>query len=387
MKRIIKILLIISLVLSLSGCWNRRELNSLAIVMGIGLDETENEDELKMTVQLVDTSSMKSSSKGGGGGSSESNYLNLTGTGANVISILRDFTHQISRKLYIPHNQIIVFGEDLAKSGIRDSMDMFLRDHEARLNVNVLVAKGDAEDIFEAEPQLAKIPMEDISKRIDLQSATSETATLSVLDLMTCLTSETCSAVAPIIEIIENDGKKVSSISGGAVFKDDKLVGELDKTQTRGFLWVMGKVKSGIIKVDVKDQKVNLEIVKADSEITSTIKEDGTIQFKIKIREEGIIASQTGSENMSKEENIKLLQKAAEDLIKEEIQGVIEQAKILDADIFGFGDRINRKDAKKWKTLEKDWDSTFQKIDVQIDVTAKVTAAGRLAQPDYPEES
>jgi spore germination protein KC len=387
LKKAINILFIIVLVLSLSGCWNRRELNTLAIVMGIGIDQGKKENEMDMTVQLVDTSSMKStkSSSSGGDSGSGSAYLNLKGSGSDLMSILRGFTHQISRKLYVAHNQVIVFGEDLAKQGIHDSLDFLLRDHECRLTVNVLVARGKASDIFDAEPQLEKIPMADINKRIELQGASSETAKLSVVDFMTHLTSNTFSAVAPLVEIKNDNGKKVSLISGGAVFKKDKLVGELSKTQTRGYLWVMDKVKSGVIKVDVNDQKVNLEIIKSTRKVTPILKEDGSIEFKIKIVESGSISSQTGNENMSTAENAKLIEKEVEKQIKSEIQSAIDRAKELDSDIFGFGESIHRKSPEKWKSLEQDWDKLFKTLSINIDVKATVVAGGRLAKPDYPE--
>ncbi len=380
----LKILLIIVLALSLSGCWNRRELNTLAIVMGIGIDKGQKDGEIELVAQIVDTTSMKSGSNGESSGNSA--YLNLTGTGKNPISILRSFTHEVSRKLYVPHNQMIVFGEDLAKDGVRDSLDLFLRDHETRLTVNVFVSRGKAKDIFQVKPELAKIPTADISLRTGAQSATSETVTLTVFDLMTCLSSKTHSAVAPIVEMRENEGEKVAIISGGAVFKDDKVVGELDKTETRGYLWAVGKVESGIINLNFKNEQINLEIVKANSKITPEIKDDGTILFKIKITEAGIISTQTGSENFGEVENVKLIEKAAGESIKKEIEGALKQARDLDSDIFGFGEMIHQKYPKEWKELEDVWDSRFKKLDVDIEAEVKITAAGRLAKPDYPAE-
>jgi len=379
----LKILIVFSLVLSLSGCWNRRELNTLAIVMGVGIDDVKDKDEINMTVQIVDTSVKKTSSKGSDSGGAA--YINLNGNGTNVMTIYRDFTHEISRKLYIPHNQVIIFGEELAKNGVHDTLDFFMRDHEARLTVNILVAKGNAKDIFEAKPELATIPMSDLSSRIELQSATSETACLTVIELMNCLSSKTFSAVAPFVELTTVGDKKITTISGGAVFKGDKVVGELNRSETRGYLWVMNKVKSGTMRVDVNDKKATLEIVKGTSKVTPSIAKDGTITFKIAVKQSCTIANQTGKENVSKERNVKLIKTASEKLIKDEIESAISKAKELDSDIFGFGESINRLDSKKWKKLEGNWDEEFKKVKVEISVETTVNGAGRLAEPDYPE--
>ncbi len=48
------------------GCWNRRELNSLAIVMGVGVDKGEEKNSVEVTVQIVQPSVLKSAGKGSG---------------------------------------------------------------------------------------------------------------------------------------------------------------------------------------------------------------------------------------------------------------------------------------------------------------------------------
>lgn len=377
--------IIIAMVLSMTGCWNRRELNTIAIVMGVGIDKGKKAEEIEMTTQIVDTSSMKSGSKDGESGDSSA-YLNLTAKGTNVIEIFRGYTHEISRKLYLAHNQMIVFGNDYAKDGVHDCLDFFMRDHEARLTVNIFVAKGDAKDIFKAKPELAKIPIADIARRLDIQSATSETASLSVMDLMSHLSSKTYSAVAPLVEIQQNGDKKIAVVSGGAVFKKDKVVGELDKKETRGFLWVDDKVKSGIVRVDLKGEHADIEIIKSKSKVSAKINKDGTIQVKIKVDKTGSISNQTGPENFATPENIKLLENEEEKVIKKEIEGTIQKAQELDADIFGFGEMIHKNHSKEWKKLEGDWDNIFKNINIDIEVKSTISSAGRLAKPNYPPE-
>lgn len=44
--------LILALVLLLTGCWNRRELNELAIAVGMGIDKQG--DQFRVSLQVVD---------------------------------------------------------------------------------------------------------------------------------------------------------------------------------------------------------------------------------------------------------------------------------------------------------------------------------------------
>ena len=130
-KATVMILIMITLSLSMTGCWNRRELPSLAIVLGLGIDKGQGNNKLELTTQIVKTAELKSntsndeeSSKGTGSGA----YWNVQESGDSVFSILRDFTHKSSRKLYWPHNQLIIFGRSLAEDGVGDYLDFFLRD-------------------------------------------------------------------------------------------------------------------------------------------------------------------------------------------------------------------------------------------------------------------
>ncbi len=49
------------------------------------------------------------------------------------------------------------------------------------------------------------------------------------------LTSRLC-PVAPMVTVLEDQEKKRLSVEGAAVFKHDKMVGELNKKETRGLL-------------------------------------------------------------------------------------------------------------------------------------------------------
>ncbi|MCX7714332.1 MAG: Ger(x)C family spore germination protein [Clostridia bacterium] len=385
-RKFTKIFVLCIFLLSLSGCWNARELNALNVVIGMGLDSAENSNDIEVTAQVVNLSksgSKKSKSEKGGGGM---DIVNLTDSGPDIFPIIRGYTHEVNRKLYFPHNQIIVFGKDFASKGVRDSLDFFLRDHETRLTVNVLVAKGKAKSIFEAEPEYLSLPAADIEQILEMQNATSETATLRLFDFMSCLTSKTCSAVAPLIEVLEEGGKKHYKIAGGAVFKEDKAVGELDKTQTRGMLWVTGKIKSGLLRVNAKDQNATLEIISAKSKVEPKINEDGTIVFKIKIAEKSSLGSQEGSENFATPENLHLLEIAGEEKIQEEIQSAVDKAMELDADIFHFSQSVQSKYPRKWENIKKDWDQLFKTIQIEYDIDVKINKTGNIAKPNYPEE-
>ena len=101
------------------------------------------------------------------------------------------------------------------------------------------------------------------------------------------LASSTRSAVAPMIKIKEEKGEKEAYVFGCAVFKADKMVGELDEVETRGYLWIAGEVESAILDISAKGEQATIEIFEAASKVTTTLREDGSVLIKLEISGKG----------------------------------------------------------------------------------------------------
>lgn len=384
---LIKTTICIFLIMSLSGCWNRRELDTLSIVMGVGVDKTEEPGKVQVTVQMAKPGEIKSQKDSRGGVDSSNAFWNIQNTGDTIFNVLRDLTNKSSRKLFYPHNQVLIFGRSIAEEGVRKHIDFFLRDPETRINVFFLVSQGKAGDILDVKSELEKIPANNIAKLVENQAlATSQTLPVKLKDFAARLMSKTTAPIAPFIDILGEGDKQTVIISGTAVFKDDKLVGRMDKSEGRGILWVLGEVKSGIIELDGPgNEKTGLEIIRAGSKILPEIK-DNKIYMRIEIHEEGNIGEQTGTEDLSKPDAVKLLEKIKSDKIRSEIMLAVKKAQELNADVFGFGDAVHKKYPKQWKELESKWDELFPHIVVEVEVEAKLRLMGRISKPTLPEQ-
>lgn len=372
-KSLVIITICILLILSLSGCWNRRELNTFSILMGMGIDKAEEADKVQLTAQIIKASELKQE-----GGSDEEAYLSVQSTGDTVFDAARNFTKENNRKIYLPHNQVLIFGEDIAAEGVQKYVDFFSRDHEPRLRENVLVAKGKAEEILDVKSKLEKIPAVGISSLLKSQAATSHATEVSMKDFICRLISKTTAPIAPLIEISGEGEEETLHISGMAIFKKDKWVGELTGSESRGLLWVIDKVKSGIIVVDCPNEegKIGLEIIRASRKIIPEIQED-RVHIQVKIKEEGHIGDQECPGELTPD-NISAIEEMKASVIRSEVISVVEIAQELNTDIFGFGDAVHRKYPKEWKELEGQWDEVFQEIEVEIIVEAKVRRSGTL---------
>lgn len=385
MRYLVRICVIILCVMLLCGCWNRRELNTLAIVVGIGLDKGDNPGEIKLTAQLENTAESKSGSdEGGGGGEAQKPFVNITNTGTEVFSTMRDYNSLLTRKLYLPHNQIIVVSEDIAKSDLSPYLDFFLRDHESRLTVRLAVVKGKAEDALSSKPVLEKIPAIDIAGKIKNQTLnTSEVPDINLFEFFITRITPGYMPVIPLVTLEEHDDGINAVVSGCAVLSDGRMVGELNGVQTRGYLWMLGKVKSTVVNLEASDGTVGIEVIQSKSKIKPIIKEDGTPMVKVEITVKANLNSQQGFSNQATSLTFSNLQDELCKEIKKEVMHTLQVTQELRADIYGFGDKFKHYHPDEWELRKDCWSSCFSKLEVDVSVKAKINGAGKLERPAY----
>jgi spore germination protein KC len=382
-----KIVVVLSLMIfsmvNTAGCWNHRELDSLGIVLGMGIDQAKEKDKVLLTAQVVKPAEIGSPGKGGGTGKEP--YLNITNTGDTVFEAVRRFTQMANRRMYLAHNEVIILGNELAREGVRDSLDIFFRDPEPRLTTWILVAKEKAGGVLETVAELEKIPALNLAQLLDEAVATSEIPAVNLNDFCRRLMSKTTAPVASLVEVSEGEKKKIARLVGAAVFKEDKLAGYLTLTESRGLLWVLNEIKSGIIVVKNPKGKgeVSLEILRAKSKVKVEMK-DGTPLFTVEVKEEGNLGEQICTDNLVTQSAWATLEQNQAGVIRQEIKAALQKAQDLNTDIFGFGEAIYRKHPALWKELEPRWDEIFPRLEVYIVVETELRRSGMITRPVTP---
>jgi spore germination protein KC len=373
-----------------SGCWNYRELDQLAIVAATGIDRDEEREMVKLTVQIIKPGQVKTGGgeEGAVGGEARQPVLIMESTGVTIFEAVRNFVLKNSRRLYWSHNQVLIIGKKAAEDGVRPLLDFFLRDHEPRPTVWVLVADRDAVEIIRTQGALEKISGVEMGQLIEAQTAASKNMAVNLEQFTAGLMSKTTSATAPIITITHAQRESRIQLDGSAVFQGDRMIGKLTLKETRGVLWATGKVKSGTITVRApgSDQKVGLEIIRATGNINSKFIA-GQPKMKVKIEVEGNLGCQMSEEDLAKPEMLHSMSRRMAEAIRKEVYAAIDVAKQLQSDVFGFGETVYRTDPRRWKPLEPIWKGILAKLPVEVDVRANIHRMGLITKPAVPEEN
>lgn len=365
----------------LTGCWNRNELNDMAITVALGIDQSG--DQYSISAQIVNPSEIAAKAAGGKGAP----VVTYTERGDTVFEALRKMIKKSPRKIYHSHVRLVVFGEEFAREeGIGKALDFLSRDHEMRTDFALLVAKGlSAEKILQVYtiPQEI-IPANKIFKSLETsEKAWAATAKVTLDELISDIVSEGNQPTLTGIELTgEKEKEEVQTkenvdkisptsslrIADVAIFKKDKLIGWLNEEESKGFQFITGNVKSTVGHVSCPDGgELALEVIRTKSEIKGNVI-NGKPVANVKIRIEANVGDVECDIDLSKTENIYELEKLGAKKLKGIMEASVKKAQENKTDIFGFGDAIHRSNPKAWKEIKDEWDKEFADLPVNFKV-------------------
>lgn len=387
----IKIFCLFILLLSLllfGGCTGVREIDQLGIVTAIGIDKSE--EGYLISYQVINPKSLSKSNT-----IPQSPIQVYSESGKDLFETTRDVISHSSRKIYFSHLKLVVFGEDIAKDGIKDILDFFIREHEFRTDFYFSVANGiTANNLIKILTPLESISGIEMYSSLEVgQSAWAPVKKVSVIELIGNVIYKVRDPVLPGICVVDesdqSDSIDILSLSSGTklkfkdlcVFSGDKMVGWLCRDDGKAFNYIIDNIENTVGSFDYDERtKISVEIVDAHSDIKAEMKDDKpVINISMDIKYNiGLILGELDVLNKEIEEKIN---KGVEDRITQISESVIKKCQDeYKADIFGFGEAIHRAYPKYWKEVKDNWRAEFEKLHININVKAKLDALGEITR-------
>lgn len=387
-KSIRSIFLSICVLLVLTGCWNRREINDILIAAGMGVDKVEG--GYRVSIQVVDPSEI--TAKKGGGYPPVTVYSE---TGESVFAAIRKMTKVAARKIYFSHLRLFVIGEETAKTdGIANATEFLFRDHELRADYYIAIARNStAKEILSGLTSIEKIPADKLFTSLEMSSRSfAATETYKIDDLVSDLVTEGKSPAITGIEFIgdkELAGKKENlevtdpytklKYEGIAVFRGDKMVGWLNEDESKGYNYITGKTKGTVKAVSCPedDGELSIELIRTKSHVQVNHK-DQSLQLNIKVEAEGNVGEvQCRRVDLTSQRTINQLEALTEEAIEDKIEKALQKIIQLKTDFVGLGMYINRSSPKTWEKYKEGWGERFGSIPVTVNASVKLRNTGK----------
>ncbi|CAM4191760.1 spore germination protein KC [Paenibacillus endophyticus] len=380
--------------LLLAGCWNRIELNELAITSATSVDR-KGEDWL-ISFQVVIPSSISSGiGITGGGAGAPVNVYSTTGKTIREANARSFF--ESPRKLYFAHNRVLIVSEETARRGLNPVLDVYLRNTDARETVDVLIAPGSARRILEQMMQISKISGDGIREINHLESKfTSVLPEVKLYQLAMDLASDSGSALLPEVFVAgKSDASSLKvfesttlpakiKLGRVAVIKKDKMVGWLSRKESLGVAFLRNDVKNTMLTFACPNEEnkyLTLQISDSSTALQPSL-DEGKMTVKARIKGKAVLSqSDCSSMDLYKPEIVDELETAAEKDLQRFTNAGWKAAQRLQTDAVGFADMAHRKYRKQWREWKKDWDHYFSTIKLEVSAEITITNVGLSNQP------
>ncbi|HWI63273.1 MAG TPA: Ger(x)C family spore germination protein [Symbiobacteriaceae bacterium] len=402
------------LLLTLTGCWDRSELEEEAFVLAIGVDKGQ-ESIYTVTFAIAHPGKMSGGGKGGGGGGGDDKPLMLTSVEApTVASAISMADSYLSRRVSLRHTKALFMGEELARISGMFTMDEFVRFRQARRTIFYIVTKGKASDFLKGmEPKLEKDPQRFIEQMTYNVRHTGMTPAASqiqhfVTQVNTGYTQPVTYYAALKEEGDEKSGKGTSlsesgytagelprtggpniELLGGAAFRGEKMIGILNGEDMRMILMLQDKFRRGLFSIQDphrKDLFVSMEIHQGRPMRMDVDLSGPRPRIHATVTLEGELLSIQSNTDYTEPELQTELEQATVGALEERMQTLIKKTQTWDTDVIGIGQAMVSKfpTVEAWETY--DWPSRYKDVEITADVRYTLRRFGKQLSPPRPRE-
>lgn len=293
------------------------------------------------------------------------------------MTIDRAIEAKVDRVRDFEHMQTIIIGEALAREGITNLIDPFVRNNQMRRRTYILVANGEAARILDIKPPLSLTPAFHLSELI----TQNEDRTMNILartDIGRLALNNRRKLDYVLARVINKNN--MMEISGTGVFHHGKLVGWLNNEETGAVKLLQGDIPNAPFTMPSPDPRaglIALQMYEGKAEIKPEIRR-GKVIFKVKLTIDGDIA-ETQNREFDTYDDAYLLAvgKAADRYLADYCETVFKKAQSdFGTDVFGFGRILHNYDFAFWEQHKDNWDELFKTAELEMNVKFEVRRTG-----------
>lgn len=362
------------LLLITTGCWDRVEVNDMALIISAGVDRSAN-DKIEMTVQVFIPNPASAGTEGNGGG--QGNVYTLSSISDSMAGALSELQKKLPRFFSWGHAKAYFFGEELARQGMLDEFDFLFRDIQPREQANFFICKGSAKQLLESQvdPNTYETLIKLSQKPVNHSSTMHEVEELISGESQSFLLP----VIAPSILITNKTKKEILSVAGMSVIQNQKLIGFLTPESVMGIRLLRPKDLGRNITITKKldGGKIVIKIMNTKIRLNPSI-ENGVWKMHIKLSMDADVVQNSSTIVLAKDSDaMRRIEEPFNEKIKEIMVNTLQQLQTVQkADVVGFARAFHKKYPHQWKAAKGEWEKRFQTMDIQVEVDSSIQRPG-----------
>ena len=410
MKKINQLFILSTIILTtLTGCYDYREINTLAIVSATEINKIG--DEYQVSVQAINPQAPDKTAV------PQAPFIIYTGTGKTIQEAYRSITLSASRFMYSNHLDLLIINEKIAKENISDLIDYYTRNPGIRTEFYVLISKDD--NILSVTTPIDEISSASIKESIEndykYYGVSSRTTFIEFVNMNL---NPNLEIVLPTIELVkdtptedknineeknnnedinnnkfnqeENDSNSTSNkntekteiknkylLGGYAIFKNNKLVGYLNNKESINYNIITNNIKNTIITYECsKNKYLAIEITDSSSSIKT---KNNKVSIDINLK--GNINESHCDIDITKNKNIKKISHDIEKKLNKEITNdILNVRNNYHTDIYNFKNIIYKHDYLYYQKIKNNYDETYQNLDISVKTNILLVEKGNILE-------
>ena len=353
-----KILILLTIIFLLSGCYDYVEINDLVIISGMIIDYKNNKYEI--TSQIIENES-------------ETKVKVYTTTCDNIDECLFKISKLSNKDIFISHLKTLILTESLILNK-KDFYDYFLRETKSKMNFNVYFIedkyKEDILNIYKDNNGSALYIKELMNFNNNIFSSSTP---ITFLDLIYRKLEYGIEPIYPNLKVIKNNNETVLYLDEIITYNDNNK--KITLNDTNGIYYNIIKNKLGKTVINIPCDKNTFSVLIENSKSSFKLNKNGfNINTNLKVK----INSYNCKYDLDNPKDIDTLSKLINNHIKNNIEDVINIAKENNVDFIGIGNYIYKHNKKYFDFKNDNWNNHLKEINVNIKVKTIINSIGEL---------
>lgn len=377
--------LLLALMLLLSGCWSRLEINDLGLVMGMAVDVGE-EAPVRVTLYFARGRGQTEDSNPAGGAP----VWVATREAENLADAMREIALASARRISLHHMQVVLLGDEYARSGIGDLLDFLARHPQIRLNMRPMVVRGRAQTVLETVPLLKSLQPQNLVAILEAKGGVD----WRLKNFLVARVSDSHSGWMHALRVVDRPGGTPGSpptaaeLDGAALFLGDRLVALMDARLAQALSWLLATPRNSVISApcpEDRSKSFSVTIDKASREIEPIWSSAG---LRIRVGVEALVdltRLECRDSILEEGRRQRLEEQLSEDVVSR-FEGAVELFQANGVDPAGFGHRVKLRYPASWRSIAPRWSDIWREVPVEISAKLTIHQPGLLLEPAHKTE-
>lgn len=364
----------LSLLLSLTGCWSKLELDKVSFIFGIFVDAAEEPNQVEVTIMAPLPNRLQQQNAAQG-----KKYEFVSKSAPSITEAVMAIQKDLPRQLTFSHIKVVVVGERYARHGISDLLEWFARTPEIPVGTSIMASPAKAKQLTDLSAVFEQSPTD-----VLLGLANGDFYFKTTIKDILFAEAESTAYVINYLSVGEKqsagkeEGNKWVGIQGGMLFHKGKMTGIVKGEQAGLIGWSLGNPQILINSITWNNNQNAASIYFGNTKGSRSVKlsNHGPV-FTIKLKSTVSVESLKRGHNETRAEVTPIILRKLDERITNILLEAIKKTQQVKSDVLQLGLLLEWNYPKYWNKIRHKWDDYYSnELDIKVETQFNIANFG-----------